>query len=307
LGSTLYTLLTGRNAFTGESLLVVMNRVLSEPPPPIDPSLAPASLRALIEQMMAKDPDRRPASARIVGRQLREVQRELGFAVTPLPIPDEPAARPPAAPPPPPTVVLPPVDVDAADDATVARALAQPRERAATTLPEPADQRPREPRRPVGRIVTAAAVLAAFAAIAGYLVLTASGDDDTTGGSTTTARSATATTVASLELLVAPTDVAVAIGEDGATVTWRHPQPAEGVTFEVHSTVAHNGNVVAERTVSAPDSTSSSRTTVVLHPVAQPGDTLCVDVTTVVGGLLSPRSAPVCEVVPDGLQTSTPG
>ena len=86
LGSTLFSMLAGHNAFEG-SLLSVMRQVLDTPPPRISTS-APVHLIELVRSMMAKDPLARPRSAAIVGQQLQEVERLNGLAVTALPVDD---------------------------------------------------------------------------------------------------------------------------------------------------------------------------------------------------------------------------
>ncbi len=81
LGSTLYTLLTGRLAFAGESLGAVVRKILSEPPPPITDD-APEALKALINSMLAKKPEDRPASAREVAEALHSIQVAAGLPPT---------------------------------------------------------------------------------------------------------------------------------------------------------------------------------------------------------------------------------
>ena len=60
LGATLYHLVSGRPPFLSTSALDVIVRHAVEPPPPL-PDDVPPPLRALILQMLEKDPKRRPA------------------------------------------------------------------------------------------------------------------------------------------------------------------------------------------------------------------------------------------------------
>lgn len=72
LGIVLYELLTGRSPFSGESLQAVCNQVLSSdplPPSRSNPSI-PTSLDDLVMACLAKDPERRSASAHNLAEQL---------------------------------------------------------------------------------------------------------------------------------------------------------------------------------------------------------------------------------------------
>ena len=66
LGASAWRLLTAKTPFTGENSRAIVKAVLTEPPPPLAdrvPDL-PADVEALVLELMAKDPDERPASAR---------------------------------------------------------------------------------------------------------------------------------------------------------------------------------------------------------------------------------------------------
>jgi serine/threonine protein kinase len=76
LGCVLYRCATGEPPFEGPTLTAVLRAVAEHhPPPPRDrrPEL-PAALSFLIERLLAKDPDRRPASAREVADTLRAIE-----------------------------------------------------------------------------------------------------------------------------------------------------------------------------------------------------------------------------------------
>lgn len=69
LGAVLYLALTGGPPFpmrTGESADGVVLRVLREPPPEVSGRDVPPALSALLQRMMAKDPDTRPEAATLV-------------------------------------------------------------------------------------------------------------------------------------------------------------------------------------------------------------------------------------------------
>jgi serine/threonine-protein kinase len=60
-GIVLYEMLSGRTPFAGGHVMAVLRRHLDEEPPPIPG--APAGLLALIESLLAKDPDALPQFA----------------------------------------------------------------------------------------------------------------------------------------------------------------------------------------------------------------------------------------------------
>jgi serine/threonine protein kinase len=98
LGSTLYTLLTGRPAFVHgepEALVAVYVRIARDPIPDLRPLGVPDRLCATIEQAMAKAPSERQESAAILAGQLQEVQRDAALPVTPVAIA---SPRPPKSP-----------------------------------------------------------------------------------------------------------------------------------------------------------------------------------------------------------------
>jgi serine/threonine protein kinase len=74
LGSTLYTLLTGRAAFAADTEARQIVAIMNDPPPPIDLEDVPEALKAVILGAMSKDPRLRPQTARDLGRSLEEIQ-----------------------------------------------------------------------------------------------------------------------------------------------------------------------------------------------------------------------------------------
>ncbi|MBF4562750.1 protein kinase [Microbacterium sp. VKM Ac-2870] len=93
LGATVYTLLAGRSPFeqpggrNGGADLI--QRIESQPVPPLVRVDAPASLQAVLERAMAKRPGDRYESAIAFARALQRVQIELAHSVTPIDILDD--------------------------------------------------------------------------------------------------------------------------------------------------------------------------------------------------------------------------
>jgi eukaryotic-like serine/threonine-protein kinase len=78
LGVVLYEMLTGRSPFRGSTAVETLRRVISEHPPRVDfirPGIPP-QIAALVERLLAKVPEDRPASA-------AEVEEELEAIVSP--------------------------------------------------------------------------------------------------------------------------------------------------------------------------------------------------------------------------------
>jgi serine/threonine-protein kinase len=88
IGVLLYQMLTGRPPFTDEDAIVVMaHHIRSQPPPPIDvaPDAGlPKGLSDLVLRALAKDPARRPATARAFIEELDRAleTREIGGAAS---------------------------------------------------------------------------------------------------------------------------------------------------------------------------------------------------------------------------------
>jgi serine/threonine protein kinase len=81
LGCTLYALLTGRQPFTGKTILEVISKHASEPvvPPEVVVKRVPKSLSAIIIKMMAKQPDDRYAD---LGDVIHALEEWLGVEST---------------------------------------------------------------------------------------------------------------------------------------------------------------------------------------------------------------------------------
>ena len=76
LGCVAYWLATGRSVFTGSSFYEIISKhmhVAPESPSQHAPGPLPRELDALILQCLEKTPERRPASARELGRRLRDI------------------------------------------------------------------------------------------------------------------------------------------------------------------------------------------------------------------------------------------
>ena len=79
LGVVLYELLAGALPFEAPTPLALFSKILSQPPPPLAerrPDLPP-SLVALVERLLAKEPEKRPASAGELISELEAVLRGL--------------------------------------------------------------------------------------------------------------------------------------------------------------------------------------------------------------------------------------
>lgn len=91
LGCVLFEMLTGRVPFEGENFHQIVEQHLHRQPPPVR-SLAPncpVELDNLVQQLLAKEPEKRPFSARAVQGVLDDQLRRHGFAPAPLSNPGE--------------------------------------------------------------------------------------------------------------------------------------------------------------------------------------------------------------------------
>ncbi|MFH5821376.1 protein kinase [Georgenia sp. AZ-5] len=79
LGVVAYECLAGRRPYTGATQVDIAFAHVNTPLPPL-PGSVPAPLRGVVERMLAKDPARRPASARACARELEEAWEQLAAA-----------------------------------------------------------------------------------------------------------------------------------------------------------------------------------------------------------------------------------
>ena len=99
LGATLFCLVTGHAAVErreGESVVAQFIRIARSPTQELHRDDLPDDLCSAIEHAMAREPDDRPRTALDVGRELRQVERRHGLAVTDMAIPDAEVDEPPA-------------------------------------------------------------------------------------------------------------------------------------------------------------------------------------------------------------------
>jgi eukaryotic-like serine/threonine-protein kinase len=80
LGCTLYAMLAGTPPFSGDPQTVLQQH-LTQPPPPLPPSLAgiPPELAELVQQLLRKEPEQRPADAAEVRTRLAAIADDLAI------------------------------------------------------------------------------------------------------------------------------------------------------------------------------------------------------------------------------------
>ena len=106
LGCTLYAMLTGAPPFTGDRNML-LHQHLTQPPPPL-PGDIPPELDALVQQLLRKTPEQRPAAAAEVKTRLAALADDMTIGGAPVPeirpnaVPAAAAAAAGAIPPPPP-------------------------------------------------------------------------------------------------------------------------------------------------------------------------------------------------------------
>lgn len=81
LGVLVYELCAGHAPFRGASPAETLAQLVAEPPPPLPPATPPA-LAGLVEELLQKDPARRPQSAAEVGRRLAAMGADARSAPT---------------------------------------------------------------------------------------------------------------------------------------------------------------------------------------------------------------------------------
>jgi serine/threonine-protein kinase len=79
LGCVMFELLCGRTPFTGEAMAEVLQQHIRQAPPKISAFVldCPVQLEALISELLQKEPERRPATAQLVGNRLREIDQDV--------------------------------------------------------------------------------------------------------------------------------------------------------------------------------------------------------------------------------------
>ncbi len=95
LGATLFCALTGHAAFerrSGEQVVTQFLRITQQPIPDLREQGIPDDVSAVIEAAMSREPRDRPTAAEL-GEQLRQVERDHGFAVDAMALPTEPGAE----------------------------------------------------------------------------------------------------------------------------------------------------------------------------------------------------------------------
>ena len=81
LGVTLWYMLTGKPPYSG-SLMQVMSKHLTDPPPFEKIASQPAAVRELLRHMLEKDPARRPQTPSALRREIEDALRTLGAPVS---------------------------------------------------------------------------------------------------------------------------------------------------------------------------------------------------------------------------------
>lgn len=256
LAATVFSLLAGRSPFEvpdgPNSAADLITRIERVPLPGTGRGDVPASLHAVLDRAMAKDPDRRYHSAVAFARALQQVEAELLLPLTPLDLPEDaelPAAQLTGAEPgseaeqetrlrPVRTVSL---------EAERQLAAAHPTSHGDPLAPltgedlkddvpeswrrhvaelEAARGQVETPRRRIGRVVAAGV---AGAAVLTALVIAAAASFDRPDGAAQPTPTDTATLQVPAQTPPAPTDLAGTVEADGSvTFTWVNPEPQDG-------------------------------------------------------------------------------
>lgn len=246
LGATLYTALAGHRPFARpgakENEAVITNRIMSEPPPPIQSQQIPDNIERALFSLLAKHANDRPRTALEAGKLLRSLQSRLGYEMTPMRvaggdfdddhtiarIPDRQAPAPAA----PPVAEMDagtavakssPVDDSLSGSVTVYRASERTKLTSTYAEPETNEARP---------FVGIGAVVALFALLGGAYFLFASQDDDQLVADDSVD---TTTTTISIEVSSPPEVVAEVemMGADGSTAVINWEPSERAVSYRV--------------------------------------------------------------------------
>lgn len=238
LGATLYSALAGRQPFRGhgasESVDVVRRRIIADPVPAITEQAVPPVLDALLEQMLAKDPQKRPRSASEVQGRLERMKARLFPADS---LEDLTIPRPSQAPgdyPPPPTPRADDPNDDPNDDPTTALA------------PRPSAVTPTNRRAALALLLAGAVVLSALVAIL-LVGRGPDGQDETAGGDVPDFSTSTTSVVTVPDRPAAPEGVRFDVADDGSTVvSWETSARAAKYEVRVSDEIAASGGTVIE-------------------------------------------------------------
>ena len=211
LGATLYALLAGASPFPAgpdDSLVSLVGRIATQPPPALDPRVAPAPLMAVLSDALAKTPEDRIPTADALRDRLEDARRAMASGI--------PAAT---------TAVVGP--------ATVVAPVLESRTTEVPVAPAAVAYRaaPRPRRSRGGAILAALFVLILLAVVA--IALVAAGRDDGSPTASTTASSTPETTAASTTATTAPTTTTAP-----STTTTSAAPPATPVSGTIEDTAS---------------------------------------------------------------------
>jgi TolB-like protein/Tfp pilus assembly protein PilF len=86
LGAVLYEMVAGRQAFTGESVVEIIDAILHQEPPPLDAQRGPVpkALVQIVDRLLEKSPDDRYQSATAVATALFVLRQDLATGKAPM-------------------------------------------------------------------------------------------------------------------------------------------------------------------------------------------------------------------------------
>lgn len=258
VGATLYTMLAARRPFAipgrHQDVSEVALRVLRDPVTPIGGAVPP-EVDELLQEVMAKNPEDRPASAEALAKALQSVQDVLGFERTTIPLETrtpEGAAVPPGAPRDQTMTVVHPDDVTFTD---------------------------RVKRRVPAMTYTLVAALATW----GVVLLAASADDDAPPQRTEVAPDAVVANDDFFESVPRPTNVTLERAEGGAVKVMWDGRP--GLSYEVTR---------VDTAAETPRAQIVEMEQTILRDIG-PGEVPCVQISSIgEEGRVSPQTEPVC-------------